>query len=252
MANTANTCSHLKIDDKFYRTLGIDVRMNIVKYLIETQKEAQLNDYELDFSTFGNNELEKYLVINYQSLNDELNEFIDALGGIKDGGGSTVWKYWKQKYNDYHNLKIEDLSEEDRLELEFELIDICKFLVLFPVIYFSKPYDMEYLYKEYEYIFRKNTEYLDMVRTFQHRTYYENKSLHEICMEVIKIKFNMCKHFDTLTQLNNDKEVKYIIFVEMFDDFINLCEMVNVDSEILVNLFNAKQIENKNRQLSSY
>jgi hypothetical protein len=40
-------------------------------------------------------EIMDFWLVNIHALNDEIHEMVDALGGIKDGSGNAVWKYWK-------------------------------------------------------------------------------------------------------------------------------------------------------------
>ena len=53
----------------------------------------------------------------------------DALGGIKDGSGNAVWKYWKKDFTKYDTLKISDMSEGDKKELYMEWVDILHFFI---------------------------------------------------------------------------------------------------------------------------
>ena len=71
------------------------------------------------------------------SIADETRELYTALGGMSRGAkaASGVWKPWKANHQELRNAKFEDLSEEDKLEVMFELIDqwhffMCKFLAL--------------------------------------------------------------------------------------------------------------------------
>ena len=64
--------------------------------------------------------------MNNHALIDEMNEAIDALGGIS-GGGNAIWKPWKKAYPEYSNMKFSELSEDDQLECKFEIIDMLHF-----------------------------------------------------------------------------------------------------------------------------
>jgi hypothetical protein len=67
--------------------------------------------------------------VNTHAVIDEIHEMTDALGGIKDGSGNAVWKYWKKDHEKYASMKISDLSENDRKELFMEWIDILHFFI---------------------------------------------------------------------------------------------------------------------------
>ena len=60
---------------------------------------------------------------------DEIHEMTDALGGIKDGSGNAVWKYWKKDFSSFDNKKVSDLSEDDKKELYMEWVDILHFFI---------------------------------------------------------------------------------------------------------------------------
>jgi len=71
------------------------------------------------------------------AIADETRELYTALGGMSSGAkaASGVWKPWKANHLEKRNTKYADLSESDRLEVAFELIDqwhffMCKFLAL--------------------------------------------------------------------------------------------------------------------------
>ena len=88
MANTSNSCKDLNIDTTLFQKLveGKNIsEINFTSIFINQQNWAQLNIYNLDFSQLSPEERNRYLTINFHSLNDEFNEFIDALGGINDG-----------------------------------------------------------------------------------------------------------------------------------------------------------------------
>ena len=74
-----------------------------------------------------------FWMVNKHALSDELNEMFDALGGINDGIGNAGWKYWKQDNAKAANMKIEDLSEADKLELFYEWIDGLHFYMNFAI-----------------------------------------------------------------------------------------------------------------------
>lgn len=66
---------------------------------------------------------------NMHAFMDEVMEFMDALGGVKDGYGNGAWKYWKQDYKKAKVDRISDLSETDLTELKFEYVDMFHFFI---------------------------------------------------------------------------------------------------------------------------
>lgn len=247
MANTSNSCKDLNIDTTLFQKLveGKNIsEINFTSIFINQQNWAQLNIYNLDFSQLSSEERNRYLTINFHSLNDEFNEFIDALGGINDGDGSAVWKYWKSKNVEYKDKYLEDLSEEDLLELKFELIDIFKFMLLIPIILRlnDKP------------LFNDINRNLSVFNNIQK----PKASLYDIALNTIQIKFEILKQYDLIGRISKEEmsihQFDQLITVidSMFSFFTTLCMFVNVDLEELYNLFMSKENENNNRQQNKY
>lgn len=247
MANTSNSCKDLNIDTTLFQKLveGKNIsEINFTSIFINQQNWAQLNIYNLDFSQLSPEERNRYLTINFHSLNDEFNEFIDALGGINDGDGSAVWKYWKSKNVEYKDKYLEDLSEEDLLELKFELIDIFKFMLLIPIILRlnDKP------------LFNDINRNLSVFNNIQK----PKASLYDIALNTIQIKFEILKQYDLIGRISKEEmsihQFDQLITVidSMFSFFTTLCMFVNVDLEELYNLFMSKENENNNRQQNKY
>jgi hypothetical protein len=93
------------------------------------QKEMQEKTYGFNFADMSIRDIMNFWHTNTHALIDEVHEMTDALGGIKDGDGNAVWKYWKSAHKKYENMKISDLSENDRKELYMEWVDILHFFM---------------------------------------------------------------------------------------------------------------------------
>jgi hypothetical protein len=123
MANIDNSCSKLEIENLYSQskdTLGD---------ILETQTFTQREVYGYDFTSMNLREIMDFWHMNNHALIDELHEATDALGGIKDGDGSAIWKRWKKAHSTFSDRKFSDLSEEDQLECKFEIIDILHFFM---------------------------------------------------------------------------------------------------------------------------
>lgn len=120
MANTANECNHLELENKVYTEID---------NLFQTQKDLQENTYGYRYSEMNLNELVKFLLMNKHALEDEMGETMDAIGGIHDGIGPAAWKPWKKDNIHAHKLKVTDLTERDRKELLFEMADQLHFFI---------------------------------------------------------------------------------------------------------------------------
>lgn len=140
MANVDNSCSDLNIEDLYSSskdTLGD---------IMHLQKDTQKNVYGYDFSNMTLREIMSFWHANTHALIDELHEATDALGGIKDGSGNAIWKYWKKDYSKYENIKFSDLSESDQLECKFEIIDILHFFLNMAISIGMTPQEMFNMY----------------------------------------------------------------------------------------------------------
>jgi len=126
MANIDNKCADLDIQDYHKDT------KDTFGLLFDKQKELQAR-LGFDFKGWSIKEIADFWMVNKHAMSDELNEMFDALGGINDGIGNAGWKYWKKDNAKTPEMKIEDLSEEDKLELFYEWIDGLHFYMNFAI-----------------------------------------------------------------------------------------------------------------------
>lgn len=154
MANTDNTCSNLKVED-FHSTTN-----DTFGLIFNKQKELQ-EKLGFNFKDLTIKEIADFWMVNKHALSDELNEMFDALGGINDGIGNAGWKYWKKDNVLAKNMKISDLSENDKLELFYEWIDGLHFYMNFAISIGMTSKDVVNLYmaKQKENIKRQETGY---------------------------------------------------------------------------------------------
>lgn len=124
MANTDNECKDLEILDS-----GYDKSTTHLDDIMSHQKEMQEKTYGLKFEDMSIRQIMDFWHVNTHAVIDEIHEMTDALGGIKDGSGNAVWKYWKKDFGKFDSMKITDLSENDKKELFMEWIDILHFII---------------------------------------------------------------------------------------------------------------------------
>jgi hypothetical protein len=125
MANLDNNCADLELKEKYE-----DYTEHLTE-LMKLQKDIQENVYGYNFSELENAPLRKVREFwdwNYHALQDEFREAYDALGGIHDGIKNASWKPWKKDYKKMDELTLAGMSERDRLELMYELVDAQHFL----------------------------------------------------------------------------------------------------------------------------
>lgn len=140
MANIDNTCADLTIEDLYAKSI------DTLGDIMSVQKDTQLNVYGYDFSKMTLREVMNFWHMNTHALIDEIHEATDALGGIKEGSGNAIWKYWKKDFSKYENLKFSDLSNNDQLECKFEVIDILHFFMNMAISIGMTPQEMYNMY----------------------------------------------------------------------------------------------------------
>lgn len=119
-----NVCSNLKVDSENSRDFD---------FIFNLQKSAQECAYGFNFESMSMKEVADFWFVNSHSMQDEVHEMFDALGGMHDGIGNAGWKYWKSKNKLTNDMKISDLSERDSKELKFEVVDAFHFMINFAV-----------------------------------------------------------------------------------------------------------------------
>jgi hypothetical protein len=127
MANVDNVCKDLEIKN-FY-----EESTTHLFDIMENQKRMQEETYGIKFNEMSIRDIMNFWHVNTHATIDEIHEMTDALGGIKDGSGNAVWKYWKKDHKKYETMKITDLSEDDRKELYMEWVDILHFFINYAV-----------------------------------------------------------------------------------------------------------------------
>ncbi len=123
--NNQAVCSNLEIKDLYSES------KNTLKDLFELQKDIQENVYGYNFRSMRLGPLSKmreFFDWNYHAIQDEMREAMEALGGVKDGIGSGIWKPWKSTHKQAENMTFNEMSDSDKIELKMELIDHLHFL----------------------------------------------------------------------------------------------------------------------------
>lgn len=90
-------------------------------------------------------------------VDDEFRELVTSLGEMHRGDkdASAVWKKWKARHGEAQEKRICDMSQEDQLEIKFEMIDILHFMLN---MFMALGMDSEEIFKLY---FLKNKENFD-------------------------------------------------------------------------------------------
>lgn len=104
--------------------------------ILETQNRLQLQLHEKfphnlpPSKVLTKGELIDCLDANFDAIMDEFRELKNSVGGMSRGekAASAVWKRWKTDNLKMREELISDMSEEDRLEMKFEMIDILHFV----------------------------------------------------------------------------------------------------------------------------
>jgi len=118
-------CSNLEIKDEYSKS------PNTLKDLFELQKDIQENVYGYNFKEMQEGPLSglaKFIFWNVQAQHSEIQEGLDALGGIKNGIGAGIWKPWKSNHKQASLMTFNEMSNSDKIELKMEYIDELHFL----------------------------------------------------------------------------------------------------------------------------
>lgn len=122
MANTDNKCHQLPLDLTIIPTFTEMLAMQ--KSLQEKIMGKYFCHKENSLASIAD-----FFMKNKHALEDEISETIDAIGGINNGVGSAAWKWWKSNHHVAQVLTLDDLSEEDMLELKYEITDQFHFFM---------------------------------------------------------------------------------------------------------------------------
>lgn len=123
MSQDKNVCSNLEVENYYSETT------EHLKELLQMQADIQQGTYGTKFADMTLSQIKDFWLINNHALQDEMHEMMDALGGVHDGIGNAVWKFWKKTHKAAQELKVSDLSERDVLELKFEIVDMLHFFL---------------------------------------------------------------------------------------------------------------------------
>ncbi len=147
--NNQAICATLEIKNLYSES------KNTLHDLFMLQKDIQENVYGYDFKKMQEgplSDMRKFFDWNYHAIQDEMRETMEALGGVRDGIGSGIWKPWKSSHKQAETMTFVGMSESDKKELKMELIDHLHFL-------FNKMHAVGMTPEElFNYYFAKNEE----------------------------------------------------------------------------------------------
>lgn len=130
------------------------------EFMLSMQKELQIALFHKnpkvqninELNTLG--EIADWLRDNKIAFDDEYRETVDALAGMEKSPKerSALWKKWKANYDTLRSEKLEDLSEDERTELKFEICDMFHFFMnmMLSVNLTAEEMFVYYLYKNKE------------------------------------------------------------------------------------------------------
>ena len=85
---------------------------------------------------------------NRDCINDEMQELVVSLGQMSRGekAANDIWKQWKAGHGEARNIKFSDFSDDDKLEVRMEFIDIFHFVINLGIGLGISPSDVFKLY----------------------------------------------------------------------------------------------------------
>lgn len=122
MANTDNKCATLVVEDHYKDSSAHLQDM----FSLQNFLQKRMGN---DFENWTLKQISDFWLLNSHCEVDETHEMFDALGGIDDGIGNSVWKNWKTLHSKASEMKISDLSQSDLIELKMEIVDKFHFFM---------------------------------------------------------------------------------------------------------------------------
>lgn len=116
-------CAQLEIKDEYSKST------NTLADIFNLQKNIQETVYKYDFEKIRTNirSLKAFIDWNEEAIRDEDREFQAALTGIHSFPGR--WKPWKHDHNEAMERSINDFTNSELLELQYEWIDKLHFML---------------------------------------------------------------------------------------------------------------------------
>ncbi len=121
----AAVCATLEIEDLYTKS------ENTLSDLFMLQKDIQENVYKYDFEALRSGPLSnmhEFIAWNIQAQHSEIQEGLEALGGINHGIGAGIWKPWKSNHKLAETMTFDEMHPDDKKELKMEFIDELHFL----------------------------------------------------------------------------------------------------------------------------
>lgn len=142
-------CAHLEVEDLYSKS------ENTLADLLNLQKDIQETVYGYDFNEMrrDNKKLLEFFKWNDIAIKDEQMEALNALSGMSVR--PKAWKPWKKTHQAFLNSSFNELSDDDKKELQMELIDELHFLFNKMIAVDINPEAL------YNYYFAKNKENRD-------------------------------------------------------------------------------------------
>ena len=135
-ASLVNSEDWKKIEEMYAKFLekGQDPFEMMLEMQNQLQKELSirlpyLNPDPDDLKTIGSKT--DWMKKNKDAIDDEFRELLTAFGGMSNGDkkASAAWKTWKADHKQMREKLFSELSDSDRLEVMFEMIDIWHFML---------------------------------------------------------------------------------------------------------------------------
>ena len=154
MEQNFQKCASLEVEDVYSQLSGEG--KDALAAIMSLQKDIQENVYGYNFEKLQERlgDLKKFIDWNEEAIRDEQREFANALGGVYSHG-NALWKPWKSKHAEANNKSFASLTDNEKLELKYEWIDMLHFFINQGLAIGLTPSDVVNLY------FAKNKENRD-------------------------------------------------------------------------------------------
>jgi hypothetical protein len=139
------TCAGLDIIDEYAKIM--ENGLEPLSVLVGLQETIQNEVFGFDFADMraSYKKTMKYMNWNYSASQDEFREFYTSLGGMS-GFGMAFWKPWKTDHSKCMASSFEKLSGDDKLEAQYEIIDLMHFMFNMALCLGISPIDMKFFF----------------------------------------------------------------------------------------------------------
>jgi hypothetical protein len=276
------SCAGLEVGDEYIGIISSNGEA--LASLMNLQKTIQEEVYNYNFDKLRGSYkmLMKFLNWNYSACQDEWREFYTSLGGMS-AFNLSFWKPWKKNHAAAQASSFEKLSDADKLESWFEVIDLMHFMFNIAISLNISHIDVKFFFWNPDGIYTRTmvgNESLDMMLLElrdskdtigkYNAIRFSNERLLDFVDHKHKVwQARMVTLFECVTtrdygwylgsetaDKNNNANDRVNLYraetitnwVEAFKALMHIACIIGMDAQTITNLYYSKNKENRERQ----